>query len=354
MMMEYEKMIRNVKREIRAKEYDFLRQNENLGSNICLLTLGGSKAYGTNVEGSDTDLRGVALNSKRDILIGRDFETVVDVETDTVVYSLGKIVDLLTNSNPNVVEMFGMPMESYLVLTEPGKLLVNNIDLFLSQRCAKSFGGYANAQLYRLKQKSVYAMSEGEYSEHIAKVLRKMKVEFEEKYKIKLDVSIVNDDLVLDGNFKSLSMKQIHEVLNSLNNTYRDYTKHSHRNKNAEVHNKINKHSMHLIRLYAMGIDLLTEGKVVTRRVKDHDLLMSIRNSEFMASNGAIKKEFFDLVRDYEERFYKAVKTTCLPKEPNLKEIEELKAAINEGVVTNGCVSYKRDASCNNDLLTYN
>lgn len=332
-----------VKRMLMSSEYDFLRTNKSLGDNLCVLTLGGSKAYGTNVEGSDTDIRGVALNSKKEILLGKDFETMVDVDTDTVIYSFNKIVDLLTKANPNTLEIFGMPKEDYFVLTKPGELLIDNIDLFLSQKCAASFGGYANAQLYRLKQKSMYAMSDKEYNEHIAKVLNRMKVEFEEKYDTNLEATLTkSNEIRLVGNFNGLNMDQMHEVLNTLNNTYREYKKHSHRNENAEVHNKINKHSMHLIRLYAMGIDLLEEGKIVTKRVKDHDLLMSIRNKEFMTSDGEIKKEFFDLVKDYEEKFNKALKTTCLPKEPNFKEIEELKAAVNESIIKGGDIDYER------------
>lgn len=57
------------KKLLKQPEYDFLRTNEHLGDNICLLTLGGSHAYGTNVEGSDVDIRGVAMGEKNDELI---------------------------------------------------------------------------------------------------------------------------------------------------------------------------------------------------------------------------------------------------------------------------------------------
>ncbi len=59
------------KKLLKQPEYDFLRTNEHLGDNICLLTLGGSHAYGTNVEGSDVDIRGVAIPTKREVLLGR-------------------------------------------------------------------------------------------------------------------------------------------------------------------------------------------------------------------------------------------------------------------------------------------
>ena len=45
---------------IQRQEYDFLRTNKHLGKNILFLTLSGSHAYGTNVEGSDIDIRGAA------------------------------------------------------------------------------------------------------------------------------------------------------------------------------------------------------------------------------------------------------------------------------------------------------
>lgn len=59
--------IEEIKAQIAKPEYDFLRTNEHLGENIILLTLGGSHAYGLETETSDLDIRGIALNSKREI-----------------------------------------------------------------------------------------------------------------------------------------------------------------------------------------------------------------------------------------------------------------------------------------------
>lgn len=56
--------IKEIKKLLTTTEYDFLRTNPHLGSNIILLTIGGSHAYGTNVEGSDVDIRGCSLNSR--------------------------------------------------------------------------------------------------------------------------------------------------------------------------------------------------------------------------------------------------------------------------------------------------
>ena len=61
---------------VQREEYDFLHTNKHLGSNILFLTLSGSHAYGTNVEGSDIDIRGVA--GSPEILGFNRFEQAID------------------------------------------------------------------------------------------------------------------------------------------------------------------------------------------------------------------------------------------------------------------------------------
>ena len=58
-------------------------------------TFGGSHSYGTNVEGSDIDIRGCAFNSKTDLLGRTNFEQVINNATDTTIYSFNKLIGLL-------------------------------------------------------------------------------------------------------------------------------------------------------------------------------------------------------------------------------------------------------------------
>lgn len=69
--------IEQIRKEVASSKYDFIWTNEHLGRNIILLTLGGSHAYGMDTEQSDLDIRGIALNSKDEILLGKDFDQVV-------------------------------------------------------------------------------------------------------------------------------------------------------------------------------------------------------------------------------------------------------------------------------------
>lgn len=137
---------------LKSEEYDFLRSNRFLGNNILLLALGGSRAYGTNLPDSDVDIRGFAINPSKQIYgLEKDFEQVVDVDTDTTVYSLNKMAGLLLACNPNTVEILGCRPEDYLYVTPYGQKVLDNKKNFLSVRAIDTFGGYARAQYNRLE-----------------------------------------------------------------------------------------------------------------------------------------------------------------------------------------------------------
>ena len=129
---------------INSKRYDFLRENEHLGKHLMYLTIGGSHAYGTNQEGSDIDIRGVALNSKDDLLGLGDFEHYIDQPTDTTVFSFNKAVKLMCQGNPNMLEQLGNKDDLVISYNPVTKLLMDNKNLFLSKRVIHSFGGFAN------------------------------------------------------------------------------------------------------------------------------------------------------------------------------------------------------------------
>lgn len=335
-----------IKDKLKSKEYDFLRINEHLGDNIILLGLGGSYAYDTNVDSSDVDCRGVALNSKKEILLGNGFEQVENKETDTVIYSFAKIVSLLSNCNPNVIELLGLKPEHYLYISPIGKELLENKNLFLSKRAANSFGGYANSQLRRLDNKAMRFVGQEQREKHILNSIYNASVNFKERYfqypndsiKLYIDKSDNEDmdfEIYMDVNLTKYPLRDYKAMWSEMNNIVKDYAKIGKRNKHAIEHNKLGKHMMHLIRLYMMCIDILENKEIVTYREKEHDLLMSIRNGEYLDSNKQPIPEFFEMVDDFEKKMEYAKENTDLPDKPNYKKIQEFVISVNEKIVKN-------------------
>lgn len=333
--------IEEIKDMVEKEKYDFLRTNPHLSERLAFLTLGGSYAYGTNIETSDVDIRGCALNRKSDLLGLSNFEQVVDAETDTTVYSFNKLVNLLINCNPNTIELLGCKPEHYFLLTDVGRQMIENRGLFLSQKAVASFGGYATQQLRRLQNALAKdRVSQAQTEEHIKGALERSVKSFEDKFtsfenggiKLLTDKS-QRDDLDLEVycniHIDKYPAREFQTLLNTLSSVVENYEKLNHRNrKKDDAH--LNKHAMHLVRLYLMCLDILEKQEICTYRENDRDFLLSIRNGAFQNEDGTYKQEFFELISDYETRLQYAKENTSLPEKPNMKRIEEFVMSVNE------------------------
>lgn len=330
---------------LRTPEYEFLKTNIHLGNNIILLGLGGSHAYGTNVEGSDIDIRGVALNSKSDILGSSNFEQVVNEATDTTIYSLRKIVSLLSSCNPNTIEILGLKPEHYLYLSPIGQELLDNKKLFLTKRAVQSFGGYAFAQLRRLDNKAARTLEQIEHEQHILNSITTASYVWPDKYgcfkigdfvKLYLDDSDLDDidkEIFMDIRLTHYPLRDYKGMWSEMKNIVSEYGKIGHRNKNAIANNKLGKHMMHLVRLYLMCLDILEKEEINTFRDKDHDFLMEIRNGKFLDKDSHPTPEFYDMVSNYEKRLKYAAENTSLPEKPDYDAINKFLMSVNERVV---------------------
>lgn len=336
--------IEEIKQVINTQQYSFLKENEHLGENIILLGLGGSHAYGTNIETSDLDIRGVALNRKMDILTNNNFEQFVNEETDTTIYSFNKMIALLSNLNPNTCEILGLKKEHYLYLSPIGQELLDNTDMFLSQKCIQTFGGYANSQLYRLKQKSTHAMQQSDLEKHILKTIESLHSDFNSKYsslsedqlKLYIDKAVqegYDTEIFMDVRLTHYPVRDYCSIWNELQHIVTSYNKIGMRNSKAIEHGKVSKHAMHLLRLQYMLLDILKGNGIITYREKEHELLMDIRNGKYTTEDNSMTDDFYEILHDVEEEVEYAKKNTSLPEKPNYKEINEFMASVNEIVV---------------------
>lgn len=382
----------NINEVLKAPEYDFLK-GPRLGKNILLLTYGGSHSYGTNGPQSDIDIRGIVAPTREDILgcgFLREsmeknnpnliwgpagFEQYNDSATDTIIYSLDKIVKLLYKCNPNTIEILGCRPEDYAEISEAGQLLLDNRKLFLSKLAYDSFSGYSRAQFYRLKNALARdSMPLAEKQFYMIDVIKRTYTHLQEAYPsfdvnaiefivtdnegnpLTIDNDVINlDDIVFFYKGKhvysckakeheldlentqllvkismdhGMTMKDFSGVYNEVSAIAKDFTTHvGHRNRKKDEYH-LNKHAMHLVRLYLMCFDILEKHEIVTYRKEDLDLLLKIKDGYYMQPNGNYRPEFYQMIDEFDKKLKRLRDESTLPDRPDPKKIEDLVMAI--------------------------
>lgn len=148
-----------------------------LMQNTIMLSLAGSRLYGTSTETSDWDYRGVCVPPDS-YVYGLDmfeqYQTSQSSGIDLCIYSLRKFAVLCLKCNPNVLEILWSPPEKHVIHHELWNLLYKERQSFLSKQAFRSFSGYAMSQLYKVRK--AYEAT-GEYDpKHAMHLIRLMRM----------------------------------------------------------------------------------------------------------------------------------------------------------------------------------
>lgn len=333
----------DIKKVLKDPVYNCLKEDD-LKNYLIFLTFGGSISYGTNLPGSDIDIRGIYVPSKKDILGLKNPEKKEQIEfkdSDTVIYDFNKIFNLFLDCNPNTIEMlFTLP--EHKVTNEIGDILVENRNLFLSQLAINSFNGFGISQLHRLQN----ALSrDGKMDLETQLRYEKDRLNgliehFNNVYNtgkygnLSFDFSEENLDtgILLNCNLKEIPLKKFSGMSNEITAIKKAWEKVQKLKEREKDFLHLNKHAMHTVRLYLMGIDILLQREVSTYRGSDyeHNLLMDIRNGKFLREDGSYDPRFFELVKKYQKQFAEASDNTKLQKIYDFDKVNELFISINE------------------------
>lgn len=124
-----------------------------------LLGYVGSISHGTYIPSEDPDsvddkdIMGVCVASEN-VYLGLDrFEQRERKykEWDSVVYEIKKLFSLLLKGNPNIIGLMWLRKEDYIYVSESGRLMLDNRDIFSSKNVYHSFVGYAHGQLHKME-----------------------------------------------------------------------------------------------------------------------------------------------------------------------------------------------------------
>jgi len=118
---------------------------------ILFETVSGSRAYGTNLPTSDTDIRGVFIMPEDQVLGKGYVEQVNDNKNDIIYYEVGRFLDLLNTNNPNILELLNAPEDCIQYKNPLFDIILKHKGKFITKQCRNSFGGYAVQQIKKAR-----------------------------------------------------------------------------------------------------------------------------------------------------------------------------------------------------------
>lgn len=126
---------------------------EMLADGLIVKHLAGSKAYGTSLPTSDTDIRGIFCADE--VYHRSPWYTINEIsipeEEDTKFYELSKFMTLLVDQNPNILETLWVDDSTIIESSPAYEYLRSRREDLLSSKTAFTFSGYALSQLKRIK-----------------------------------------------------------------------------------------------------------------------------------------------------------------------------------------------------------
>lgn len=245
----------------------------------------GSHAYGTNIEGSDLDLKGIAIPPREHVTgFAFEFEQLERHASkghphDEVVYDLRKFMKLASDCNPNIIEVLFCDRADVLTITSEAERLVEVRDLFISKKAKHTFSGYAISQLKRIKTHRKWLLEPPK-----APPERKQ-FDLAPEQKITPDMMGAYDKLVEEGDVavpeNVMQLVQREKAYMAALAHWKQYlnwkqTRNPARAKLEAKHGYDTKHAMHLVRLLRMCREILDGRGVIVKR-PDREELLSIR-----------------------------------------------------------------------------
>jgi len=366
-------------------------KNEEVEKNLIFLGIVGSTAYGTNLDNgiSDFDYSGVCIPPKEYYFGLKSFAQAdkwVDennIKIDKTIFSFDKIIDLLIENNPNILDLLFLPERCIKLTTPYWNKLLDIKEEFISKKCKFSFSGYSFSQISRIKTHKSYLLNpiskpdrkdydlpeKSIFPDTQYRIISKISTDFlkEDKktefYKeitqiidsdmslvfkkyIKSELSNVASDMFRYGqkeylrSLETISSKFLKdEFLNAAQNELRYLSAYENWKRYEEWKIKRNpkravleakcgfdsKHASHLIRLLRMGNEILEgKGVLVDRTRIDAEELKEIRL-------GNVK---WDVIETESNLMFNNLdliyKTSIIPRTPNFDLIEKTKIEIIE------------------------
>ena len=284
--------------------------------NTIFLATHGSTAYGTNIETSDVDVKGICVPPV-DYLLGYayNFEQRERKNTDEVIYGVQKFFKLAADCNPNIIELLFVDPEHVQKVTPAGEAIRYDRDLFLSKKARFTFAGYAHAQLKRIYNHRKWLRDPPK-----AKPERKdFGLADNDAHKVGVIRALHENGYVLDEAERWLQKEKEYATALERWAQYRHW-KTSRNEARAILEAKFGydtKHAMHLVRLMRMCVEIL-DGKGVQVFRPDREELISIRRGAWSY------EDLLQEAKDLDEKAAYLYEHSALRSRPSVERLNDL------------------------------
>lgn len=290
----------------------------NPEEHIIFECISGSRLYGTSIESSDTDYRGVCKVPIKDVVSPFDHFEQMEYAGDRVIYGLGKFFQLCSQCNPNIVELlFAPPIKS----SPEWELICENRDAFISKSAKHTFLGYAVAQIGKLKNHRAWLENPPEEPQ---------RKDFGLSVNPIISGDRINAVLQLPADMVSpqyreaaINEKRYRDVLQDFNN-YRTWMSSITARKQKEIDIGYDaKFAMHTYRLLTEGEQLLTRERID----------FPLENREFLLDVRAGKYSYEKIMEDFSDvgnKFSELAKNSNLPAKPSINMLRHIFLRIYE------------------------
>jgi predicted nucleotidyltransferase len=323
--------------------------------------LSGSQAYGLATPASDVDVKGVFILPEEDYFGLNYVEQVSNESNDIVYYELRRFIELLSKSNPNIIELLYTPNESIRKI-HPVFERLRSMNL-LSKQCKESFGGYAMTQIRKAKglnkkilnpvekeRKGVLDFCFVAHEQGSIPVIDFLKINKIEQSKCGLSriphmhemygmyygetsfKGLVQKDIANEVSLSSIPRGIEMLAVMSFNKSayskyckeYKEYWQWVEKRNDARYQNTLDhgknydaKNMMHTIRLLSMCEEIGKDGKLNVKR-KDRDYLLNIKQGAY---------PYDELVEIAEAKIVainEAYDKSILPDQPDVQELNKI------------------------------
>lgn len=319
---------------LNEKSYNyFLNRKVFKRNKICILVKHGYAAYGINLKDFKKcqPLKGICLNSKKEITSGEYEHFIIAQDKDIHksyidIIPLNTLVDKLIKCQPEIISIFGVRDEDTLIITPEGRMLKDNMNLFLNRyNVYRSFRGFALTLREEIEESinNIYRFISDKKESNIMCDINKI---IEENEKIHSNVkAVVNEGntIGLNINLEFISIDDFKHMSREIINEYKKYKRAN--DPESEINDRIKRHAVNIIKTYLIGIDIL-QGNGFNTYMKS-PIFDKIINNEFTHS------EILKLIEEYDDRFKYASNNSTLQEEPDYEGINRLIDELNQRVL---------------------